>query len=186
MATKVKAITYEESLTTPEVTYEEIVNGEVRTMPPPRLKHQRLIHRLAVALDRQLDPGTVEILQNYGQAIRKRPAFTYRIPDFAVFLRATMVRQDEYYVWSPPELLVEVISRSYRRKDLEELLVDYEAIALAELWVLDMDERAVRRFRLQDARLREIASILRGAVAPLRFPNVTVDVDKLWRTLDEG
>ena len=185
MATRVKAITYEESLTTPEVTCEEIVNGEVRNMAPASLKHQLLIDFLSDTMKRQVDRRTVVFLQNYGQAIREKPAFTYRVPDFAVFLRTTMVRKDEYYLWSPPGLLVEVISRTYRRKNLEELLSDYEAIALPELWALDMDERAVRRFRLRDARLGEIASILRGTVAPLRFPNVTVDVDELWRTLDE-
>ena len=43
MATTTKLITYEESLTMPEAPYDEIVNGELRLMPPPSFKHQRLI-----------------------------------------------------------------------------------------------------------------------------------------------
>ena len=81
MSISVRSITYEESLTMPEAVYEEIVNGELRAMPPPSLKHQELIHVLADTLNRQTDRRTVLILQNYGQGIRIKPRFTYRAPD---------------------------------------------------------------------------------------------------------
>ncbi len=185
MATKVKAITYEESLTMPEVKYEEIVNGEVRVMAFPSLKHQELLSYLVFTFERQLDRRTVVALQTYGQAIREKPTFTYRGPDLGLFLKKNMVTKDPYYVWSPPELLIEVLSPSQRRPDLDELLHDYESIQTPEVWLVHEDLRAVRRLVLVDGKLRETERVSRGTISPTRFPNVGVDLSEVWRILDE-
>src|SRR6266699_5580738 len=93
-----KTVTYEEWLTMPEVqdAIEEVVNGEIRIMPPAKIGHARVVQRTFRALDRQLDPNKVLALcSSFGLIIRKRP-LTSRVPDIAVFDLATMVEQDGY------------------------------------------------------------------------------------------
>jgi hypothetical protein len=50
MSTRSRLITYEDSFLLPEDKCEEIVNGELRRMPPPSLRHARFIERLASLL----------------------------------------------------------------------------------------------------------------------------------------
>ena len=52
-----RTVTYEEWLRMPEVTdfIEEVVDGEIRIMPPNKSVHARVVSRLALHLQRQLD-----------------------------------------------------------------------------------------------------------------------------------
>lgn len=92
----------------PEVrdAIEEVVNGEIRIMPPPKLIHAEIVENLADLLRRQLDPKTVRVrVSAFGVVIRCDPVTT-RVPDLAVFRKASMVEKDGY-VHSAPELVVE-------------------------------------------------------------------------------
>src|SRR5437868_3741828 len=110
MATLPKAgtITYEEWLQMP-VTQdgrEEVVNGEIRLIPPNKLPHPRILRVLQVIFLRQLDLATTEFFSStFGLVIRTEP-LTCRSPDVAVFKRSTMVEQDGY-VHSAPQLAIE-------------------------------------------------------------------------------
>src|SRR6266404_4867662 len=91
-----KTVTYEEWLTMPEVqdATEEVVNGEIRIMPPAKLVHAITVQRLNRILDRQLDPERILLLSStYGLVIRKKP-LTSRVPDLAVFQLDTLIEED--------------------------------------------------------------------------------------------
>ena len=96
------------------------------------------------------------------------------------------MRRDEYYAWSPPELLVENLSKSNRKGNLDELLADYESIGVPEVWLLKMEQRALPVWRLDDGKLREVRTVSEGALAPVRLPQVVVQVEEIWRILDES
>src|ERR1700680_3113378 len=109
MATTPKVITYEEWLKLPEAEgVEEVVQGEIRKMPPNKWSHARIIEALARQLRAQLDPQAVFVVTSvFGLVIRRDP-LTTRVPDLAVFIRANMVEIDGY-IHSAPELVVEVL-----------------------------------------------------------------------------
>src|ERR1019366_571702 len=103
-----QTVTYEEWLRMPEVTdfIEEVVDGEIRIMPPNKLKHALIAQRICKALDAQLDAREALALATvFGLVIRKAP-LTSRVPDVAVFQMSTMIEQDGY-VHSAPQLVVE-------------------------------------------------------------------------------
>src|SRR5258708_33600884 len=90
-----KKITYEEWLQMPEVSEgrEEVVNGEIFYMPPCKAPHPFLVANLQIQLVSQLERKRFWILTgSFGLVIRKEP-LTCRIPDLAVFERATLVEQ---------------------------------------------------------------------------------------------
>ncbi|MBS1856339.1 MAG: Uma2 family endonuclease [Acidobacteria bacterium] len=83
-----RTVTYEEWLALPEVedAVEEVVNGEIRIVPPAKSRRARIVQRLNRALDRQLDPDRSLLLCcDFGLVIRKQP-LTSRVPDIALWL----------------------------------------------------------------------------------------------------
>ena len=97
------AVTYEEWLRMPEVgdATEEVVNGEIRIMPPPKWKHSEIVDRLAARMWSQVDEREVKVkASQFGLIIRKSP-LTSRVPDLAIFDASTMVEQDGYIHSAP-------------------------------------------------------------------------------------
>jgi Uma2 family endonuclease len=176
-----KSVTYEEWLCMPEVTdrIEEVVDGEIRLMPPARYKHAFIVRQLSRALDRQLDPDRVIILNSsFGLLIRKAP-LTSRTPDVAVFELASLVEKDGY-VHSAPQLLIEVLSPRNTRKDMERKLADYAALGVPEVWVVSPEGCTVEVLYLEDGRLRRHAIVAEGSLQPRHFSSVQVPVAEIW------
>src|SRR5207302_3510842 len=104
-------VTYEQWLQMPETedAIEEVVNGEIRIMPPAKWRHLLIVERLHTALNDQLDLHKVVVATgSFGLVIRKQP-LTSRVPDLAVFELSTLIEQDGY-IHCAPQLLVEVLS----------------------------------------------------------------------------
>jgi Uma2 family endonuclease len=176
-----KTVTYEEWLRMPEVTdaIEEVVNGEIRIMRPAKWKHAIIVDRLQSALKRQLDPERViAVTGSFGLIIRKEP-LTSRIPDLAAFELATLVEQDGY-IHSAPQLLVEVLSPANTRREREEKLADYASIGVPEVWVISPEARTVEILLLQDGFLRSTQILNSGTVTPKLFPHVSVEIARIW------
>ncbi len=178
---KIGNVTYQEWLTMPVVQdgREEVVDGEIRIMPPNKSVHVRIVSRLVAALQRQLDPSQVEVFSgSFGLVIRQEP-LTCREPDVAVFERATWVEIDGYY-HSAPQLVIEVLSPSESRKEIGEKLRDYESIGAPEVWLVSPEAATVEVLALADGRLARAAILAEGALRPRRFPHVEIQVAAIW------
>jgi Uma2 family endonuclease len=66
--------------------------------------------------------------------ICKEPV-TVRVPDIAVFIRSNVVEQDGY-IHSAPELVVEVLSPANTRSERASKLQGYESLGVPEVWVV--------------------------------------------------
>jgi Uma2 family endonuclease len=178
---KSNAVTYEEWLRMPEVTdaIEEVVNGEIRIMPPATVMHAWIVARLDGALKRQFDEDRVIVFTgSFGVIIRKAP-LTSRIPDLAVYEVASMIQKDGYF-HSPPQLLVEVLSPANSRRERQEKLNDYAAIAVPEVWMISPEARTVEVLYFEDGSLRRTHLLAAGTLTPKLFPHVTVDIARIW------
>jgi Uma2 family endonuclease len=188
MGTPTRLITYEDSLTMPENRFEEILHGESRIMPPATKKHGTLIRKLAQAFRSRLHPSEFEVVvEGVGIGIERVP-LTYRVPDLMVF-RSELLSQDEDsekdpYIWIVPELIVECLSPSNRKGSIRELLADYAQIAVPEVWLLDPAEPRFTSYRYQSGALHERQTLERGAVSPLAFSSLTVDLNELWAVFE--
>lgn len=181
MATSSKTLTYEEWLTLPEVEgVEEVVNGEIRTMPPNKIPHAYTVENLADLLKAALDRRTVRVLvTTFGLVIRKEP-LTTRVPDIGVFIRSNVVEGDGY-IHSAPELVVEVLSPANTRSERAEKLRDYESLGVPEVWVVSPEAQTVEVLLLnQDRRLATTSLLREGQLKPTRFPEASVDIASIW------
>jgi Uma2 family endonuclease len=181
MPTLPKTVTYEEWLQMPvtQDAIEEVVNGEIRIMPPNKLPHPRIVDALTVAFHRQLDLSRTEFFSStFGLVIRKEP-LTCRSPDIAVFERATIVEKDGY-IHSAPQLIIEVLSPSESPKEIAEKLRDYESIGVPEVWLFDPSSKTVEVLELQSGRLRRSALLAEGILEPKHFPTVQINIAEIW------
>jgi Uma2 family endonuclease len=175
-----KTVSYEEWLRMPEVedAIEEVVDGEIQIMPPAKWNHERIVEVTRRALESQLDTRRYSFSTGSGLIIRKSP-LTTRIPDLAVFELATLDEQDGY-IHSAPQLLVEVLSPANTRRERERKLADYASLGVPEVWVVSPEARTVEVLYLEDGFLRSTAILAQGAITPRQFPHVTVGIASIW------
>jgi Uma2 family endonuclease len=178
---KAGTVTYEEWLRMPvtECGREEVVNGEIRVMPPNKMPHPRVVRTLSAAFLRGLDQTQAELFfSEFGLVIRRDP-LTCRQPDLAVFDRATMVEEDGY-VHSAPQLAIEVLSPSESRKESSEKLRDYESIGTKEVWLVSPEAATVEVLQLREGKLHRMAIQAEGILKPKHFPSVEIDISEIW------
>jgi Uma2 family endonuclease len=180
MATTPKTLTYEEWLALPETEgIEEVVNGEIRKMPPNKAIHADTVENLADLLKERLDRRTVRVrVSNFGLVIRRDPV-TVRVPDIAVFVREKEMKEDGYF-HSAPELIVEGLSPGNTRAEREEKLADYASLGVPEVWVVSPEAQTVEVLWLQDGRLVPTAIVRAGELTPMHFPAARIDIAAIW------
>jgi Uma2 family endonuclease len=180
MATTPKVLTYEEWLKLPEAEgIEEVVNGEIRKMPPNKWDHARTVEELARLIRAQVDQQKIYVITTvFGLVIRQEP-LTTRVPDLAVFDASRIVEQDGY-IHSAPELIVEVLSLANTRAERAEKLKDYESLGVPEVWVVSPEARTVEVLSLQDGLLRTTALLREGQLKPVHLVTVAIDVAVIW------
>jgi len=182
MATTVaQNLTYEKWLELPPVEdgTDEVVNGELRFMPPTHYPHAEIIQNLIDAVVGQIDKKHVRMLgSNLGLMISRDP-LTCRSPDLIMFWREQMVMQDGLY-WSPPGLIIEVLSPSENRRRKEEKLADYAAIGVPEVWLVSPEAKTVEVRLLKEGNLERTAILTEGSVEPSKFPGVAISASDVF------
>jgi Uma2 family endonuclease len=114
----------------------------------------------------------------FGLVIRKAP-LTSRVPDVAVFLKSTIVEQDGY-VHSAPQLVVEVLSPGNTRRERERKLADYASLGVPEMWVVSPEARTVEVLYLENGFLRSAQVLAQGVLEPKQFPGVQIQIAEIW------
>ncbi|HXB66952.1 MAG TPA: Uma2 family endonuclease [Candidatus Acidoferrales bacterium] len=176
-----KTITYDEWLRMPEVrdAIEEVVNGEIGIMPAPKWNHSIIVENIRDALVADLDRQEVRVVATtFGLIIRKRP-LTSRIPDLAVFTKSSIVEQDGY-IHSAPQLVVEVLSPANSRIERAEKLDDHASLGVPEVWVVSPEARTVEVLLLEAGSFRRSQILADGLLQPRLFPHVHVDIARIW------
>ncbi|MBZ5593209.1 MAG: Uma2 family endonuclease [Acidobacteriia bacterium] len=181
MGTTTRTVTYEEWLNMPVVedAIEEVVNGEVRIMPPNKWKHAVIVENLSEALKGQVDRKAVRVVGSvFGLIVRKKP-LTSRVPDLAVFLKQNIVERDGY-IHSAPELVVEVLSPANTRRGMADKIRDNESMGVAELWIISPEAQTIEVVLLENGKLVTQGVVTQGQISPRRFPGVAVEVSSIW------
>jgi Uma2 family endonuclease len=176
-----KTVTYQEWLEMPviEDRSEEVVAGEIRIIPPNKWIHSEVVDSLAELLRGGLRSKDIRVkASGFGLVVRREP-LTCRVPDLVVMRRSTMILE-EGYVHSAPDLVVEVLSPSNTRHEMDEKIRDYESIGVPELWILSPEARTFEILSLVEGKLERTQVLAEGQIHPQRFPEALVDVDSVW------
>jgi Uma2 family endonuclease len=153
---KAKRLTYEAWRALPEMKQRyEIVDGVLSMPPAPTPDHQWIILELSVRLrsfvsERRLG---VVLAAPVDLLIRREPLRT-RQPDILYLsaertgIRGRAELQGLQFLEIPPDLIVEVLSPSNSRRDIESKLEDYRRIGVRECWLVSPEVETVELLNL--------------------------------------
>ena len=141
-------LTYEDYLQFPDDgKRHEIIEGDHYMTPAPRTKHQRISRRLLVALS--------------GFAASRRLGEVFAAPFDVVLSDENVVQPDLLFVSAAraavvtedniqgaPDLIVEILSESSRKKDEVTKRKLYERFGVQEYWIVDPELEIVKIFKL--------------------------------------
>lgn len=109
-----------------------------------------------------------------------------RKPDVTVFLAGRRPPKTGV-VFVPPDIAVEVVSRSPRdqRRDRVEKLAEYAAFGIPWYWLVDLERRLLEILELSGQSYRPRATAANGCIAAPGCPGLALDLDALWSKIDQ-
>jgi len=131
-----------------DLTHYEIIDGEVKPLASPRLKHQAIVKRLLRLIDPFAQSKRLgELLTApFDFVIRRAPVRT-RQPDLFFLSRERLhdwaQLQDQPRLEVAPDLIIEILSPSDTYTYWSEKLQDYHTLGVPEVWLVDVDKRAI-------------------------------------------
>jgi Uma2 family endonuclease len=131
-----------------DLTHYEIIDGEVIPLASPTLKHQVILKRLLQQIDRFVLPKRLgELLTApFDFVVRRAPVRT-RQPDLFFLSRERLhdwaQLQEQPRLEFAPDLVIEILSPSETYTYWSEKLQDYYVLGVPEVWLVDIDKRAI-------------------------------------------
>ena len=148
---------------------QELVQGEVTTMPPPKARHGIICSQINWLLRSFVAPRRLGwVTSNDTGFILERNPDTVRGPAVAYWSIVRQPQLPEHYFDIPPDLLVEVQSPDDRRRDVREKVRTYVAAGVPLAWLVDPDTRTVTVYAgsLRGLELDETDTLDGGTILP--------------------
>jgi Uma2 family endonuclease len=131
-----------------DLTHYEIIDGEVIPLAAPRLKHQAVSQELFKRLDIFASVKRLGKLfyAPFDFVVRRAPVRT-RQPDLFFLSRERLHDwahlQEQPRLEFAPDLVIEILSPSDTYTYWSEKLQDYFTLGVPEVWLVDVDKRAI-------------------------------------------
>lgn len=124
----------------------EIIDGDMFVTPAPRLNHQRILRRLALAFENYLEQNPIgELCYSPMDVIFSD--FDVLEPDLLLVLNERKeIMQD--WVRGAPDLVIEILSPTTAARDRGVKLRTYARFGVREYWIVDPDESAIETYCL--------------------------------------
>jgi Uma2 family endonuclease len=149
-ATSTALMTAEDLMQLPRGYYRaELINGELITMPLPRLPHGRAAMRLGAPLAQFVwDHDLGDYITDVGFQLTWNPD-TVLGPDISFISKARLEGRGEIegYWPGPPDLAVEVLSRGYPPGLANKRLSRWFSFGTKQVWIVDLKHSTVRIYR---------------------------------------
>ena len=166
----------------------EIIDGEHHVTPSPNLRHQQLVGRLhveiAVHLKTHSRAGQVflsplDVVLSHYDVVE---------PDLLFVAGDQVDIMTEKNIQGPPALVVEVLSKSSRKRDAQTKRRLFERTGVREYWLVDPELDVVQVFRLlPEGKLTRVAELSAESddtlTTPL-LPGCMIGVRELCRASD--
>ncbi|HEX5601075.1 MAG TPA: Uma2 family endonuclease [Pyrinomonadaceae bacterium] len=182
--TSIALMTAEELLQLPDDdSRHELINGELITMPLPRIPHGRIVIRLGAPLAQFIwdhDLGEAYI-GDAGFQVTWNPD-TVLGPDIAFISKQRLkeVAEVKGYWQGPPDLAVEVYTPEYRKGKINERISRLFNAGTKQVWIVHLKHSTVTVYRsISDATTFSGSDYLE---AQDLFPGFRLSLDKIFGT----
>jgi Uma2 family endonuclease len=142
----------------------ELVNGVIYVMSPPTDPHEALGMWLGRVLGLYIElRGLGEVRGSRSGVLINRTSL--REPDLLFFRKERLDQMTTRGVHGAPDLAIEIVDSPKARREAVGKQAQYEAIGVAELWVIDLPRKEVRQFAFAEDELRPVAPETEGEIA---------------------
>lgn len=179
-------LTYDDFLLFPDDgKRHEIIDGVHYVTPSPNRRHQQLVGRLyaRIAWFLEANPHVGEIYLAPFDVVLSH--FDVVEPDLLFVAGAQKDILTDKNVQGPPALVVEVLSKSTRKRDAQTKRRLFERTGVQEYWLVDPELDSVQVFRPADGRLRRVAEFTSEddhTLATPLLPGWTLALRELFHT----
>ena len=180
-------LTYQDLLGLPEdLLRHELIDGEHYVTPSPNTKHQRVVMNLGWLVRGYLEEHPIgEVFASPLDIVLSK--FDVVEPDLLYISRERLERHlNDRNLAAAPEMVIEVLSPSTRRRDEGVKHRLYERYGVLEYWRIDPVSDAVKVFHLVEGRFVQQAelSLQAGSPAPVLttplLPGIGLPLDKIF------
>ena len=145
----------------------EVIDGVVLVSPPDRFAHADRVFGIAAALLAAAPAGLSVVGPSYGVYYDPTSPEDFVLPDVLV---ARTEDCDDDGIRGAPLLVVEVLSRSTRRRDRGEKRDIYAELGVPHYWLVDPDRHTASVLRLTDDGYEEVLTAVGELVVAEPFP----------------
>jgi Uma2 family endonuclease len=158
----------------------ELIDGALILFPSPLDSHERLfvfLLRLIGEYAERLDLGEV---RGSRSAVKLADDQVYQ-PDVLFVSRERRALFERRGIFGPPDLVIEILSRSTAGYDRGAKLRIYEQAGVREVWLVDPNgPRGTEIYQRQGLRLQPVALDPDGVVASAALPGFKLRLSWLW------
>ena len=173
-------LTYEEYLSTPEIEGRfDIVDGQIIPAPNALLGHQIINRQFFRILNPFIsERGLGELLYAPLDVVIRRAPLRTRQPDLLLLSNESFARMDlSAPIEETPELVIEIISPSNPRRNVEDKLGDYASIGIPECWMASGEAQTIEALHLIGGEWERVALLGVGdRMASRALEGLDVDV----------
>ncbi|MBP2240566.1 prevent-host-death family protein [Cytobacillus eiseniae] len=181
-----KKATFEEFLQLHQESEEryEYIDGEIYLLASPRTAHQIALTELFVIFYHFFQgKECTPMIAPYDIELKKSPeSFNIVQPDIMFICDLEeKLNEDDYYK-GVPSLIVEVLSKSTRRKDMIKKLDLYMSCGVKEYWIVNPDNKEVTVYLFEDKNISNNATYKNNeAVQSFIFEGLSAEIRRIFR-----
>jgi len=185
-----KRYTYADYLTWLDNKSRELINGFIQMMSPaPRMEHAKVSHRISLYLGLYSikNKGNCEVFTApfdvrfpKGGEIADDKIDTVVQPDICVICDSSKL--DERGCCGTPDMIVEILSPSTLKKDVNDKFFLYEEAGVKEYWIVHPKDKTVNVFLLQETGKYDDGTLYEreGNVPVHTFNNYLIDLNDIF------
>jgi Uma2 family endonuclease len=171
----------------------ELLKGYIQKMAAPSPFHQEVSGELFSYFKNYLDskgklcklfaaPFDVRLYNYAKSAVADKDIYTVVQPDLCVICDKSKI--DKRGCLGSPDFIIEILSESNLKTDLQDKYALYEENGVGEYWIVFPIEKMIQKFLLVDNKYH-IAGIFmeHNVISPTLFPDLEIDLQKVFEEI---
>jgi Uma2 family endonuclease len=171
----------------------ELLKGYIRKMAAPTPFHQEVRMELSTYFKNYLDnsrkpcklfaaPFDVRLYNYAKSVVADKDIYTVVQPDLCVICDKSKI--DQRGCLGYPDFIIEILSESNLKTDLQDKYALYEENGVGEYWIVFPVEKMIQKFLLVDNKY-QIAGIFmeHNTISPTLFPDLEIDLQKVFEEI---
>ena len=155
----------------------EIVDGDHYVNPAPSLYHQQVSRHIQFQLYTAIETPELGVVINAPVDVQLTDHDIVQ-PDLVVITKPNFHIMTPTKVRGVPDLLVEILSPSNAKYDLETKRQAYQRCGVPEYWIVSPDEHQVLQLVMREGTYGE--TVARDSITMAVAPHVQVDLRRVW------